>query len=58
MNYVIGYNELTHHEDYDNNIKKWFCSEWLSRSDWLEIHGYDPKKLSKGALEKQEADDK
>lgn len=54
----MDYNELTHHEDYDNKIKKWFCSDWLSRSDWIEIHGYDPKKLSKDALEKQESDDK
>jgi hypothetical protein len=48
---------LPEHEDYDNKIKKWYCSDWLSKSDWLDVHGYDPKKLSKGALETQDPDE-
>jgi hypothetical protein len=49
---------LIRHEDYDDKIKKWFCSDWLSRSDWLDVHGYEPKKLSENALEEHESDDK
>jgi hypothetical protein len=53
----LSSNELNYHEEYDNKKKKWFCSGWISRSDWLDIHGYDPKKLPKFDLEKQESDD-
>jgi hypothetical protein len=55
---ATAYNKLIRHEDYDDKIKKWFCSDWLSRSDWLDIHGYEPKKLSENALEEHESDDK
>jgi hypothetical protein len=38
---------LSEHEDYDSKTKTWFCSKWISNSEWLTIHGYIPKNQSK-----------
>ena len=31
---------MTQHGDYDQKNLKWFCSKWIDKKQWLEIHGY------------------
>jgi hypothetical protein len=33
---------LPEHGDYDKKNQKWFCSRWIDKKQWLEIHGYTP----------------
>jgi len=33
---------LPEHGDYDKKNQKWFCSRWIDKKQWLEIHGYAP----------------
>ena len=35
---------MPEHGDYDEKNEKWFCSKWIDKKQWLEIHGYSPKK--------------
>ena len=30
------------HGNYDRKHQKWFCTKWMDRKQWLEIHGYPP----------------
>ena len=32
---------MPQHGDYDQSAK-WFCSIWVDKKEWLEIHGYSP----------------
>lgn len=33
---------MPQHGDYDKKNEKWFCSKWIDKKQWLEIHGYSP----------------
>jgi hypothetical protein len=33
---------MPQHGDYDQENLKWFCSKWIDKRRWLEIHGYTP----------------
>lgn len=33
---------MPQHGDYDQKSAKWFCSNWVDKKEWLEIHGYSP----------------
>ena len=33
---------MPQHGDYDHKSAKWFCSIWVDKKEWLEIHGYSP----------------
>ena len=30
------------HGDYDQEKIRWFCSRWIDKKQWFEIHGYSP----------------
>jgi hypothetical protein len=30
------------HGDYNEDIHKWYCSYWLTREEWGDIHDYAP----------------
>lgn len=34
--------QMPQHGDYDQKSVKWFCSIWVDKKEWLEIHGYSP----------------
>jgi len=33
---------MPQHSDHDQKSAKWFCSSWVDKKEWLEIHGYSP----------------
>ncbi|MDW0119059.1 MAG: hypothetical protein QOK64_00890 [Nitrososphaeraceae archaeon] len=33
---------MPQHGDYDQEKLRWFCSRWMDKKEWLEIHGYSP----------------
>ncbi|HEU5446713.1 MAG TPA: hypothetical protein VFU67_06175 [Nitrososphaeraceae archaeon] len=33
---------MPQHGDYDQENIRWFCSRWMDKKQWLEIHGYSP----------------
>lgn len=33
---------MPQHGDYDQENIRWFCSRWMDKKQWLEIHGYYP----------------
>jgi hypothetical protein len=30
------------HGEYDPGLKQWYCSYWISKELWMEIHDYSP----------------
>ncbi|HVE37508.1 MAG TPA: hypothetical protein VNA18_04870 [Nitrososphaeraceae archaeon] len=36
------YVSMPQHGDYDQEKLRWFCSKWVDKKEWLEIHGYSP----------------
>jgi len=36
------YKKMPQHGDHDQKSAKWFCSSWVDKKEWLEIHGYSP----------------
>ena len=45
---------MTEHGDYDSELKKWFCSYWMSEDEWMDIHSYSPSNAS----EEKQGDDR
>ncbi len=37
---------MAEHGDYDSELKKWFCSYWMSEDEWMDIHSYSPSHAS------------
>lgn len=33
---------MPQHGDYDQEKLRWFCSRWVDKKEWLELHGYSP----------------
>jgi len=34
--------------DYKSQSDFWYCSVWMCRQEWLEIHGYEPSRCEVG----------
>lgn len=45
---------MPQHGDYDQEKLRWFCSKWVGKKEWLEIHGYSPISAE---IELEERDD-
>jgi hypothetical protein len=30
------------HGEYDPGLNQWYCSYWMSKEMWMEIHDYSP----------------
>lgn len=33
---------MPEHGEYDPGLKQWYCSYWMSKELWMEIHDYSP----------------
>jgi hypothetical protein len=33
---------LPEHGEYDQKLKKWFCSYWMTEEEWMDLHYYFP----------------
>lgn len=33
---------MPQHGDYDQEKIRWYCSRWMDKKQWHEIHGYSP----------------
>ena len=33
---------MPEHGEYNMELKKWFCSYWMTKDEWMNIHGYTP----------------
>jgi hypothetical protein len=33
------------HGDYNEDLRKWYCSYWLTAEEWEDIHDYAPSVL-------------
>ena len=33
---------MPEHGEYDPGLKQWYCSYWISKELWMEIHDYSP----------------
>jgi hypothetical protein len=44
---------LPEHGEYDSELKKWFCSYWLTKDEWMDLHYYSPSSV----LEEEKDDD-
>jgi hypothetical protein len=33
---------MPEHGEYDPKSKQWFCSYWMSKECWLDMHHYAP----------------
>lgn len=36
---------MPQHGDSDPQQQKWFCSYWMTKEEWLDIHDYTPPAL-------------
>lgn len=42
------------HGDNDSNTMRWYCSYWMTKEEWLDIHDYAPTDIVlKQELEQQ-----
>ncbi|HEY6885081.1 MAG TPA: hypothetical protein VI278_13690 [Nitrososphaeraceae archaeon] len=35
------------HGDYNSELKKWFCTYWMTEDEWMDIHYYPPSNMLK-----------
>ncbi len=47
---------MAQHGEYDKKNEKWFCSTWIDKKQWLEIHGYSPIYANVESLEDEVID--
>lgn len=33
---------MPEHGEYNQELKKWFCSYWLTKDEWINLHYYSP----------------
>jgi hypothetical protein len=33
------------HGEYDTTLTKWYCSYWMTKEEWMEVHDYAPHGL-------------
>jgi hypothetical protein len=33
---------MPEHGEYDPGLNQWYCSYWMSKDMWMEIHDYSP----------------
>jgi hypothetical protein len=33
---------MPEHGDYNSELKKWFCSYWMTEDEWMDLHYYSP----------------
>ncbi len=33
-------NLMPSHGDYDERTSRWYCSYWMNKEEWLDIHDY------------------
>lgn len=33
---------MPEHGEYDPGLNQWYCSYWMSKELWMEIHDYSP----------------
>ena len=33
---------MPEHGDYDPESKRWFCTYWMTKDDWMDTHYYSP----------------
>ena len=47
---------MPQHGDYDKEKLRWFCTRWMDKKEWLDIHGYSPISAETELEEKEIAD--
>jgi len=35
-------NHMPSHGDCDESMRQWYCSYWMTKEEWLDIHDYSP----------------
>ena len=41
--------QMPEHDEFDPKTKRWFCSYWMSKQEWIDVHHYPATK----AIEKE-----
>jgi hypothetical protein len=36
---------MPEHGDYNPASKQWYCSYWVSKDEWMDIHRYSPPNI-------------
>jgi hypothetical protein len=44
---------LPEHGEYDQKLKKWFCSYWMTEEEWMDLHHYLPANKLEDEKEKK-----
>ena len=42
---------MPEHGDYKTELKKWFCSYWMTEDKWMDIPDYSPTSMSRAEKE-------
>jgi hypothetical protein len=48
---------MAEHGDYNENLRKWYCSYWLTAKEWEDIHDYVPSSFLDATIDKNDYDD-
>jgi hypothetical protein len=48
---------MAEHGDYNENLRKWYCSYWLTAKEWEDIHDYVPSSFLDATTDKNDYDD-
>jgi hypothetical protein len=36
---------MPEHGDYNSELKKWFCTYWMTEDEWMDTHYYSPSNM-------------
>ena len=48
---------MPEHGDYNEELRRWYCSYWITAEEWEDIHDYAPSSFLDPATDKKTSDD-
>lgn len=48
---------MPEHGEFNPETKQWYCSYWMSRELWIDIHDYSPPSTGEGSTNLHDAGD-
>ena len=48
---------MPEHGEFNPESKQWYCSYWMSRELWIDIHDYSPPSTGEGSTGPHDAGD-
>jgi hypothetical protein len=48
---------MPEHGDYNEELRRWYCSYWITAEEWEDIHDYAPSSFLDLATDKKTSND-